>query len=134
MKTKKGFTLTEILIAAVIVAILGGVAIPQVSKAKARASAAQAVAYLRNIKTSEKMYYAKWKNYVGVANAAAVKAALGVDAQSKDYNFSIVASTATNTFTATAAKKTGVAADKITLDQDGTFTAGGTESTYKPAN
>ena len=133
MKTNKGFTLTEVLIAAVIVAILGGVAIPQISKAKARASAAQAVAYLRNIKTSEKMYYAKWKNYVGVSGVTPIKSALGVDVQSKDYNFSIVASTATNTFTATAAKKTG-AAGTIWLDQDGGWGATGTESAYKPAS
>ena len=133
MKTNKGFTLTEILIAAVIVAILGGVAIPQVSKAKARASAAQAVAYLRNIKTSEKMYYAKWKSYVGAVDVTPIKSALGVDVQSKDYNFSIAASTATNTFTATATGSTG---NTITLDQDGKFDNTGTavEKTYAPAS
>lgn len=132
MKTKKGFTLTEVLIAAVIVAVLGGVAIPQVSKAKARASAAQAVAYLRTIKTSEKMYYAKWKTYVGGATLAEIKGRLGVDVQSKDYSFSVVSSP-TSTFKATATGSTG---NKITLDQDGTFDDSGTEveKTYAPAS
>ena len=98
--------------------------------------ASQAIAYLRTIKTAEKMYIAKWKTYYAYANFAAIKTGLGAETQANDYTFSVTVSpippSAGTTFTATATK-TG-ATGTITLDQDGTFGATGSEAGYAPAS
>lgn len=114
-----------------ILAALAGVAIPGFTRAKQRGSASQAISYLRTIRTSEKMYYAKWGTYLAGANSDAIKAALGAESNTADYDFSVTAPTAT-TFTATATK--GAAANFISLNQDGTWTSGGDQTKYQPAS
>ena len=131
MSRKKGFTLTEILIPVLVLAALAAIAMPGFTKAKKKASANQAVAYLRTIRTSEKMYYAKFKEYWGYATSANIKTGLGAETNANDYTFVVTAPTAA-TFTATATK-TG-ATGTITLNQDGTFAATGSEAGYAPAS
>ena len=129
MSRKKAFTLTEILIAVVVMAVLASVAVPGFSAAKKKAAASQAIAYLRTIKTSQKMYFAKWGTYLARANSSDIKAELGAETRAKDYTFSVTTPTPT-TFTATATTSGGT----LTLNQDGTFTATGTETKYVPAS
>ena len=128
---KKGFTLVEILITIAVLAVIAAIAIPGFSKAKSKAAASQAIAYLRTIRTSQKMYAAKWGNYLATPSTE-IKNYLRAETQTKDYDFSVTTPTVT-TFTATAAKKDNPS-NKITLDQDGKFIASGTEEKYQPAS
>ncbi|MFA5167449.1 MAG: type II secretion system protein [Candidatus Omnitrophota bacterium] len=131
MSKKKGFTLTEILVTVVVLATLAAIVIPGFSKAKNKAAANQAIAYLRTIRTAQKMYYAKWKTYNAFANDAAIKTDLSAETQAASYTFSVTAPTAT-TFTATATKAGGTGT--ITLNQDGAFAATGSEAGYAPSS
>jgi len=132
---KKGFTLTEILITVLVLAVLVAIAIPGFSKAKDRAAANQAVAYLRTIRTAEKMYYAKWKTYQAFTDYAAIKADLSAEVKAADYTFNVT-TPSTTTFYARARKGSTAPAnctdsDTICLDQDGAWTGA---SSYKPTS
>jgi prepilin-type N-terminal cleavage/methylation domain-containing protein len=113
---RKGFVLAEILVVIIILAVLASIAIPGFSKAKVKAEKNQAIAYLRAIRTSEKLYWAKWRAYLPLANTAAIRAQQGLEIQSS-YTFAVTAPT-TVTFTATA---TSDAAKTLILDQSGTW-------------
>ncbi|MFA5159890.1 MAG: prepilin-type N-terminal cleavage/methylation domain-containing protein [Candidatus Omnitrophota bacterium] len=131
MSKKKGFTLTEILITILVLAVLAGIALPGFSNAKKKAAANQAIAYLRTIRTAEKMYYARWKTYQAFANYTDIKTDLSAEVKTADYTFDVT-STSGTAFTATATKtSTG---GTITLDQDGIFDATGSEVGYAPAS
>ncbi len=135
---KKGFTLAEILSVAVILAVLAAVAIPGFSKSKAKAEANQAIAYLRTIRTAERMYFAKNNEYSCQAAGSCdtvdeIKAVLGAEVGMNNiYTFNVTA-TAT-TFTAMARKgSTAPAActdsNTICIDQSGTWSG---TSTLRP--
>ena len=113
MRKKEGFTLVEVLITVVILAVLAGVVTPGFSKSKAKAEADQAVAYLRTIRTAERMYYAKWGNYTqAIADTAGIKTHLSAETKTKGYAFSVTPTA--SGFTATATGSDGT----ISLDQD----------------
>jgi type IV pilus assembly protein PilE len=122
---KRGFTLIELLATMMVLAVLGAVALPSFTKAKAKAEKNQAIAYLRTIRTSMRMYYGKWKNYIVLADTAAIKSTLGAETRSANYTFAVNAPTAA-TFTATATGPSGT----ITLNQDGIW--GGTATPLPP--
>ena len=128
MSRKTGFTMTEILTTIVILAVLAGIAIPGFSKSKDKATAAQAIAYLRTVRLGEKMYKAKnnsyWPNLTDTCVtspciATEIATMLGVELSGTSYTFTLTGSAAT--FTASAAKVGGTAADTITLDDAGVF-------------
>lgn len=118
MDQKKGFTLIEILVTVVILGALAAVVIPGFTKAKAKAEKDQAIAYLRTVRTSMRMYYGKWKTYLPLANTSAIKGALGAETQATNYTFDVAAPTS-STFTATATRTSD--SKKVTLNQDGTW-------------
>lgn len=70
MKTKKqnkaGFTLVELMVVAIIVAILAAVAIPLMSGNKERAAATEAQAGISTIWTAERAHYAEYGSYTNV--------------------------------------------------------------------
>ncbi|MFH0985772.1 MAG: type II secretion system protein [Candidatus Omnitrophota bacterium] len=118
---KKGFTLVEILVAVVIVATLATIAIPRMLKGRQKISQRQAESYLRSIRVSQKMYYARFAQYacqtVACSGASAVKSTLGTVMRDGSYTFSVLASGA-NSFVATA---NGGALGTITIDESGNF-------------
>jgi type IV pilus assembly protein PilE len=122
---KKGYTLIEILITLLIIGVMAAILIPRTTKTKAKVSQREAESYLRAVRVSEKMFYARNGTYTACADAAAITATLGTVVRNGTYTFSVASGSAT-TFTATAA---GGGAN-LTLDQDGTWTKGG--SAYTP--
>lgn len=126
---RRGFTIIEILAAVLIIAVLASILIPRATKAKEKVNQRQAESYLRAIRTSQKMYYARNGLYqcsgTSCSNAATIKTALGTEVKDGAYTFSITGNSSAFTVTADT---TGTAND-ITVDQDGNFTKGGTSYT-----
>jgi prepilin-type N-terminal cleavage/methylation domain-containing protein len=118
MNGKNGFTMIEILVTILILGVLAAVTIPGFTKAKTKAEKDQAIAYLRTVRTSMRMYYGKWKTYLPLANTAAIKSTLGAETQTGNYTFQVTAPT-TSTFTAFATRSSD--GKVITLNQDGTW-------------
>lgn len=124
---KKGFTLAELLITIVILAVLAAVALPDFTHATEKAKANQAIAYLRVIRTGEQMYFARnavyWTSCANSANCtdAELRANIGAEASGSGYTFGIAAGAGGNatTFTATA-NNNGLWS--ISIIQNGTIT------------
>lgn len=124
---RRGFTLIEILIAIVVLAAIGSIALAGLNKAKYKAEKNQAIAYLRAIRTAEKLYWvgggSSGKTYVALADRSAINTTLGVEMKLTNWTFAVTSGTST-TFTATATSDAASGSKTITLDQDGTW--GGT--------
>ncbi len=139
MNKKQGFTLVELMVVAVIVAILAAVAIPLMSANKKRAMATEAEAALGTVRSSLRAMYAETSAYNvnvnggAIAAGAVVGAVPGISAGDLDGRFfsdeayaitSITSSNYLLTATgnnSTATKAADVAGIVITLNQDGTF-------------
>jgi len=70
---KAGFTLVELMVVAIIVAILAAVAIPLMTGNKRRAMATEAQSALGTIRTQLRMMYAATGNYATNSNGQAVQ-------------------------------------------------------------
>ena len=140
---KSGFTLVELMVVAVIVAILAAVAIPLMSGNRTRAMATEAEAGLGTMRTSLRAMFAQTGAYnvnldgVAIAAGAAATAIPGISVGDLDgryfndaaYAISAVAADS-YTLTATGANSTApgnadVAAVTITLSNAGAFTRTG---------
>jgi prepilin-type N-terminal cleavage/methylation domain-containing protein len=110
MKTKKhnkaGFTLVELMVVAIIVAILAAVAIPLMSGNKKRAAATEAQAGCSTIYTAERVHFAENGTYVNAASPVhtALQGINNGDLEGKYFDHTSYAVTAasTNGFTCTA--------------------------------
>ena len=67
-KTKKGFTLIEMLVVVLIIGILAAIAVPQYQKAVAKAELAQIISMVRSIKEAEEVYYLAHNQYTTLDN------------------------------------------------------------------
>jgi type IV pilus assembly protein PilE len=123
MDRKKGFTLIEILVTVLILGALAAITIPGFTKAKTKAEKDQAIAYLRTVRTSMRMYYGKWKTYLPLANTSAIKSTLGAETQAANYSFAVTAPTS-STFTATATRSSD--SKTVAVNQDGTWSGNNT--------
>ncbi len=82
----------------------------------------QAASYLKEIRKSEGFYYAMHQTYIACADAAAIKANLGVDVVMETYTFKIEGNPhIASTFKASATRNGSTASSyhRMTIDQDG---------------
>lgn len=73
---KQGFTIVELLIVIIIIAILGVIALPQFLNAQDRGKQSQTVANLRNVANSLSLYHADNNQYPTANTVALLKTAL----------------------------------------------------------
>lgn len=133
--SKKGFTLVELMVVAIIVAILAAVAIPLMTANVKRAKATEAEAGCGSVRTALRVYYAEKGAYPASGAATTIPGVGandldGVYFSTPDYAF--VSAGATYTITATgnsggstAPSKAEVAGVVITLNHNGAFTRTG---------
>jgi type IV pilus assembly protein PilE len=134
--SKAGFTLVELMVVAIIVAILAAVAIPLMTAQKKRAMATEGEAGLGMLRTSLRAMYAETGFYNRTPNGGATPVGAitnlpGVNAsdlngkyfQSTDYRLTAVGD-ATYTLQVTGSTQ-DVLGVTITLDQAGTFNRSG---------
>ena len=131
-----GFTLVELMVVSVIVAILAGVAIPLLSAPKKRSMATEGEAGLGMMRTSLRILYAESGQYnlqpngVTITAPTAVTNLPGINAgdldgryfHSVDYSLSAVAD---STYTVSVAGTGDLAGVTITLNEQGVFTRTG---------
>lgn len=65
LTNERGFTLTEVLLVAVIILVLAVIAIPQLVDMRARSLDSKVASAVRNVATGEESYYASRQRYTG---------------------------------------------------------------------
>jgi type IV pilus assembly protein PilE len=123
---RKGFTLIELIVVVIVIAILASFAVPQYITSIERAKKAKAENALGIIAQAEKMYRAENDVYVNFADGAA-DATLGsyveldeVD-NDTDWDYQVTGAT-TTAFLATATRSGGSNnGETVTVDQSGTW-------------
>ena len=140
-QSKRGFTLVELMVVAVIVAILAAVAIPLMTANKKRAMATEAETGLGLVRTALRSMFAETGSYILNANGQAVSDIGGIsglnttnDLNGRWFNYgayTVIGLTQSNyTIIAngggsSAPKAAEVVGITITLNQDGTFVRSG---------
>ena len=134
---QNGFTLVELMVVAVIVAILAGVAIPLMSGPKKRAMASEGEAGLGMVRTTLRLLYTESGHYnlkpdgsTPITAPTAVTNLPGINAgdldgkcfHGTDYSLSAVAD---STYTVSVAGTGDLAGVTITLNEQGVFTRTG---------
>ena len=119
MKKTKGFTLVELVIVIVIVGILSVVAVPIYRGYTRKAMATEGKALLGTIQTSEKVYFAEFASFKGVAETS-FDSELDVDARANKYftSFTISAGSGTGdtaAYTASTGGNGGASGIGLTL-------------------
>lgn len=100
MKNAKGFTLVELMIVVVIVAILASIAIPSYSDYVTRSKIAEATSSLAGMRVQMEQYYQDTRSYLSGGACGAIGAA---PAATKNFTYTCVADAATPpTYTITA--------------------------------
>jgi prepilin-type N-terminal cleavage/methylation domain-containing protein len=121
MRNNKGFTLTELIIVLIIIAILTAVAIPIYTKYNRRAMTVEAKSLLATINTSQRAYYANYNGFLDIYGTVDYSPELSVDARENKYftSFSCSVTNFSKGKQAYSAEVTGTgAAEGITLTMD----------------
>ena len=119
---KSGFTLTEILIVIVIIAVLATLALPMLVKTIEKAKIGEAASNLNLIRTGEKIYFLEYGIYWNDINDLNIE-----DPNtpvSRYFNYAITAADGTD-FTAQATRRDGDYQDPIVIQKDGRITSTG---------
>ena len=125
-RKEKGFTLIELMIVVVIIAILAALAIPKFMQATTKSKQSEAKMILKQIYAMQHAYRQEYNSYCsnGVsASAGGSITSLGVDVVvTARYTYLISAAANTFTATATANLDDDPAVDTWTIDQTGELT------------
>ncbi|MFL5567038.1 MAG: prepilin-type N-terminal cleavage/methylation domain-containing protein [Gemmatimonadaceae bacterium] len=119
MSTRKGFTLVELLIVVVIIALLAAIAIPKFSNTKDKAYVAQMKSDLRNLATYEEQYAA---DNGGVYFAGTATMASPLQGFTASQNVTIVANAVTGPPPSWSATATEIQSPKICTISNGLIT------------
>lgn len=126
-KSKAGFTLVELMVVAIIVAILAAVAIPLMTGNKDRAMATEAQAGLGTLRTAMQVYKAENSQYPALSAAAVSAAGLSVKAGDLDGKYFrttgyTITSTSSNYTLSATGYTNGAQNLTITLNDAGAWT------------
>ncbi len=127
---KKGFTLIELMIVVIIIAILATLALPQYVRAVERTRVGKGKHHLGLIAQAEKLYRADRSVYLAADNASLNTGGLQEFVEMNeivvDTDWDYAVAVAVGTFTATATRTAGATGayngQTIILDQNGTWT------------
>jgi len=115
-KQREGFTLIEMVVVIIVVAILASLALPRYRKTVERAKNKGAKSSLELISAAERINYYEIGAYVSCTSASDCNSKLRLSLSDKDWDYSVAATS--DNFTATAQRQGGVR--KWTLTFDGT--------------
>ena len=125
MTLKQGFSLTELLIAVIVIGIIAAVAVPQYSISSERSRGGEAKSGLFRIQAGEKVYFAKNGEYLTTAIAAdsmspAEIGSLDIMLDQTNWKYTITSANKYQEHLITATRVSGLVANTtIMMDQDG---------------
>ena len=119
---RKAFTLMELMLVVIIIAILASIAIPSYIKTMERAKAREAMATLESMRAAELAYSSERRQFVNLSTSDTDWNAIGMENPNnnaqRSWDYSLTSSG--NTFTATASRRDGPnASENIIMDQNG---------------
>jgi type IV pilus assembly protein PilE len=116
MRAHQGFTLIEIMIVVVIVAVLGAIAVPAYSDYVRRAKITEATSALQDMRVKMEQFFQDNRTYVGACAAGTV-----AQTPASTQNFSFACSGQSSTaYLVTAQGINSMSEFKYTIDQSGT--------------
>ena len=122
MKTQSGFTLIELMMALVVVAILTAIALPSYNKYIIRSKVPDATSNLATKRVQMEQWFQDNRTYAADANGNTPPACNNDTTTSKNFDFSCTNQTAT-TFTLQAVGKGAMAGFTYTIDQNNAKTS-----------
>lgn len=128
-----GFTLVELLVVIVVIAILISLAVPTYIRTTEKVRAGEAITNLELIYTGERVYRLQIGVYSpDLADADDINTALNIFIEPKDWSYDVDGSLST-TFTATATRggSGAYSTDQIIIDEHGTWSG---NSPFVPSN
>ncbi len=117
VNNKKSFTMIEVLVTVIIIAILSTLAVPAFRKTIKKSREKLAVSNLKIIMNAEKFYRASYDRYWPCEDFEAINNNMDLDIEDKYFNYE-VKTNGKYDFTATATGKNETA-DKYTIDPEG---------------
>lgn len=128
MKKRSGFTLIELFIVVLVVAILAAIAIPILSKNIEKSKTGEVISILNLIRMAEKDYFLDSKpvkTYTTDFSLLSIDNPNNIASANRYFSYTIPTGDS-NGFTATATRKDGpYAGDWYTIDQNGSITSSG---------
>ena len=120
---RKGFTLLELLIVVVVLAVLAGLALPQYLRVVARSREAEGWQMMASIRSAEMRYYAEWEGVNAAMDLLDITAPTGVNFPNAMFTYG-TAGVGLDKFQITATPIGGKCAGckNLKLDSDGTRT------------